>query len=113
LTNVLVDTDVCVDHLRGTPFRPRGDRIHYSVVTRTELIAGGDERRVRGFLEPLQEIGVDRSIADRAGRIRRETGIDLADAVIAATAIEHRLVLASRNTKDFARVRGLRLRDMA
>jgi predicted nucleic acid-binding protein len=38
-------------------------------------------------------------------------GIHLADALIAATAQEHRLVLVTRNTRDFGRVAALRLRS--
>ena len=51
-----------------------------------------------------------RDIAERAGRIRRETGVRLPDALIAATAIEERLLLATRNRRDLERVRGLRFR---
>ncbi|MEO7197214.1 MAG: hypothetical protein ABIZ50_01945 [Solirubrobacterales bacterium] len=41
--------------------------------------------------------------------IRRETGIALPDALIAATAIAGDLELRSRNRRDFNRVDGLRL----
>jgi hypothetical protein len=51
-------------------------------------------------------------VAERAGRIRRESGIRLPDALIAATAIEHELGLATRNRPDFERVRSLRLRRL-
>ncbi len=45
-------------------------------------------------------------VAEGAGRIRRETGLRLPDALIAATAIAHDLQLATRNGRDFERVRG-------
>jgi toxin FitB len=44
--------------------------------------------------------------------VRRETGIRFPDAIIAATALEHGLDLASRNARDFEHVRGLRLRSL-
>jgi len=67
---------------------------------------------VSTLLAPFREIPVDRTVAERAGRIRRESGIRLPDALIAATAIEHRLGLAIRNRSDFEPVLSLRLRDL-
>lgn len=59
-----------------------------------------------------RELGVDRAIAERAGRIAREFGIRLPDALIAGTALEHNLALVTRNTKHFQAIRGLRLRSL-
>jgi predicted nucleic acid-binding protein len=52
------------------------NRISYSVVTRCELFAGreSDEEAVGLLLAAFRELPVDRPIAERAGRIRRETG---------------------------------------
>lgn len=112
MANVLLDTDVCIDHLRGArKLRRGGDRFWYSVMTRAELFAGGHDRDVRKLLDPLGEIVIDRDIAERAGRIRRTTSLRLPDALIAATAIERRLALLTRNVRDFKKVRGLRLRE--
>jgi predicted nucleic acid-binding protein len=52
---------------------------------------------------------VDRAVAERAGRLRRTSGIGLADALIAATAANHRLMLVTRNIGDFEGVTGLRV----
>jgi toxin FitB len=114
VANVLVDTDVFVDHLRGAVELKAGrHRLHYSVITRAELFAGTSATDVAAqLLGPLREVAVDRGIAERAGRVRRETGIRLPDALIAATALERKLDLASRNTRDFEQVRGLRLRSL-
>ena len=111
--DVLFDTDVFVDHLRGARRLP-GFSGYYSVITRAELFAGSSARdRVSQLLAPFREVPVDRSIAERAGRIKRETGIPMPDALIAATALEHRLSVASRNVRHFRAVRGLRLRPLS
>jgi toxin FitB len=113
VADLLVDTDVCIDHLEGTARLPaRQARLAYSVITRAELLAGPDEQHeaARRLLAPLREIDVDRRIAERAGAIRRTTGVRLPDAFVAATAIVHSLTLHTRNHRDFRKVPGLRLR---
>lgn len=114
MTDVLVDTDVLIDHLRGAHELQLGQhRLHYSVVTRAELFAGTTATEaVAQLLAPFREHPVDRAVAERAGRVRRDTKIRLPDALIAATALEHGLNLATRNRSDFAPVHGLRLRAL-
>ncbi|HEX5614479.1 MAG TPA: type II toxin-antitoxin system VapC family toxin [Acidimicrobiia bacterium] len=114
MADVLVDTDVFVDHLRGAAeLRPGSHRLHYSVITRAELFAGSTATDLTSrLLAPFREVPVDRAIAERAGRIAREFDVRLPDAIIAATALERQLHLATRNRKDFERVRGLRLRAL-
>ncbi len=111
---MLVDSDIFVDHLRGSSAfrRTRGDSVAYSVVTRCELFAGRatQEEAATTLLGPYRELGVGRAIAERAGRIRRETGLHVPDAIIAATALEHDLELVTRNVRDFRKVEGLRVR---
>lgn len=111
MADVLVDTDLFIDHLRGAAaLRPGSHRLHYSVVTRAELFAGSSATAaVVELLAPFRELPVDRAVAERTGRIRRETTIHMADALIAATALEHGMGLATRNRRHFDRVRGLRL----
>lgn len=42
--------------------------------------------------------------------IRRTSSVGMADALIAATAIQHRLTLVTRNGSDFAPLAGIRVR---
>lgn len=114
VADVLVDTDVFIDHLRGaSELKPGRHRLHYSVVTRAELFAGNSAIDVVSrLLAPFREIPVNRSIAERAGRVALECQIRLPDAIVAATALENHLALATRNRKHFDAVRGVRIRNL-
>ena len=114
VVDVLVDTDVFIDHLRGAQrFAPGRHRVHYSVITRAELFAGSSASDLATqLLAPFREVVVDRAVAERAGRVVREFGLRLPDALIAATALEHELNLVTRNRRDFEPVRGLRMRAL-
>lgn len=114
MANVLVDTDIFIDHLRGAhELRAGRHRLAYSVITRAELFAGTTATdAVSQLLAPFREFTVDRSVAERAGRIRRDANLRLPDALIAATALEHGFNLATRNNADFPLVTGLRVRAL-
>ena len=114
MADLLVDTDIFIDHLRGAvEIKPGRHRLHYSVVTRAELFAGSTASNlVSQLLAPFKELAVDRAVAERAGRVSREFGLRLPDALIAATALEHALSVSTRNVKDFSQVRGLRVRPL-
>src|SRR6266540_6428866 len=89
LDELLVDTDIFIDHLRGhRRFIPGEDRIFYSVLTRAELFAGrgSEEGPIVLVLGPFSEIPIDRAIAEAGGRLRRDHSLSLPDALIAATA---------------------------
>jgi predicted nucleic acid-binding protein len=111
VNKILFDTDVLIDHLRGSRQLIIDDAA-ISVVTRTELFAG-DERQelaVEALLEDCEEMDIDPQIARRAGRVKRQTDLQIADALIAATALEHGIPLMTRNIRHFGRVPGLDLR---
>lgn len=111
---LLIDTDIFVDHLRGARTLALARPASYSVITRAELFAGrpDDELLVQAVLLPHSEIVVDGAIAERAGRLRRDTRLATPDALIAATALEHGLLLVTRNRRDFGRIAGLRLHHL-
>jgi predicted nucleic acid-binding protein len=116
LSGVLVDTDVLIEFLRGNSKVKdmlaqelmEGRRLFCSVITEAEILAGlrsGEERSVEGLLEKLESIPVTREIARTAGSLKQKygksQGLALPDALIAASAISHRLLLLTRNAKHF------------
>jgi toxin FitB len=105
----LVDSDVIIDHLRGTHPLPSFP-LAYSVITRCELFAGNDDpQKLRRLLAPLHEIALDSDIAERGGELKRDVKVATPDALIAATALAHDLPLMTRNVRHFERVPGLTL----
>jgi len=111
MARLLYDTDVLIDHLEGRSALESGEDLAYSCISRAELYswAAADEAAIDDFLAPLDEVLVDRDVAERAGRIRREVRIKLSDALVAASALATKRRLVTRNAKDFRRVKGLRL----
>lgn len=104
----VVDTDVVIDHLRGHRRLSADVVMAYSTVTRCELFSGTDDvASVRAVLDALVEVSVDRDIAERAGAIRRDHGVTVPDAIVAATALGRGLPLVTRNTRHFRGITGL------
>ena len=108
---LLVDSDVLIDHLRGRRrLHSEGRRLGVSVVSRCELFAGRDEPEVlHRMLGAMIELPIDSAIAELAGITRRRTGVATPDALIAATALTHRIPLMTRNERHFERISDLRV----
>jgi hypothetical protein len=67
---------------------------------------------LEGKVKPAFEgrvLAVTPAVAERAGRIAAGRTRGLADCLISATALEHRLTLATRNVADFDDVPGLQI----
>ena len=79
MADLLVDTDIFIDHLRGHRALTSGrHRLHYSVVTRAELFAGTSATAiVSELLEPLRElsVGCERAQASERSYTRRPTDL--------------------------------------
>ena len=113
MTDYLVDTDVLIDHLRGARLfaLPDGSSGAYSIITRAELNAGrrAESQPINALLSQLDEVALTSRIAMRAGEIKRVTSVGLADAIVAATALESGRIVMTRNRKHFERVEGLEI----
>ena len=112
MARVLFDSGVLIDHLSGSRrITSRFAGSSYSSISRAELYSWdhADEHVIDRLLDQFEEIAVDRGIAEEAGRIRRETGIRLPDALIAASAIVSKRPLVTRNTRHFRKVTRLRV----
>jgi len=110
----LVDSDVFIDFLRGRQealefIAEHFPKIHLSTVTVCELYAGVREGRERERLEETLSgcclIEVSPEVAKIGGLFRRDYlkshAVTFSDALIAATAKEYGLPLATLNRKHF------------
>ena len=116
MADYLLDSNILILHLRERPEITalltrwgKEGTLYISVATRTEIVAGmrpHEEERTLELLDSLENLPVDEAIADRAGRLiyqyaRQGIRLSFADALIAATALEHDLTLATTNSKHF------------
>lgn len=119
--SVLLDTSVVVDILRAFPPALRyahtlDDVPTCSEVTRVEVLRGmrsAERSSTERLFRTLRWIALDESIARRAGELgrafrRSHQGISTPDLVIAATADELDLRLATLNVKHFPMLGALR-----
>jgi len=116
-TRYLVDTDVIINYFKGRgkskDFLMKiidGEVVgFFSVITEAELLSGArdtkDEASIYDVLDVMGAIEVGRDIAITAGKLRRKYyaayNTELPDAIIAATAKERGLILATANEKHF------------
>lgn len=106
---VLLDSVILIDHFNSieaaTEFlREVSGRAQISAITRAEVLTGFDDEGLplaRAFLDAFPLLVIDREIADLAAALRRANPWRLPDALQAAVALRHDLVLATRNTRDF------------
>jgi hypothetical protein len=120
--SVLIDSNIFIDHFRGyaaaTNFLeslPQTKSVLFSAITEAELVAGKDcadperKEQVLHLLYRWNKIPVTNPIAILAGDITREYGLELGDAIIAASAILNDAELITKNTKDFGKVKELKI----
>ena len=114
---VLLDTSVIINSFRnreGGSFRVgelirEGHLIAVSAITVGELYAGvrsGEERKIERFLHDASCYDVTERLAKGAGLLRNEwlrrgRTLELADMIIAATALDFGLAFMTDNRKDF------------
>ena len=117
---ILLDTDIFIDFFRGVDAAVRflldpKDDIMFSAITEGELLSGkvcndvNEREYVFHLLSQFEKVPVDNPLIQVAGDIRRTYGLELPDAIIAASAIVTGSVLITRNTKDFEKVKDLKI----
>ena len=115
----LLDASVAIDYLRGREVAlsavEAANELVASEITRYEVLAGvrpGEEETTEDLLALPEWVPVDEGIARRAAVLAREyraahSGIEDADYLIAATALELGAHLLTTNVRHFPTLPGL------
>jgi tRNA(fMet)-specific endonuclease VapC len=113
---MIIDTSVLIDYLRQSnkektvfvQLVQASLNIRISLITLSELYAGKSvwqskkvQKELETILSGLEVLPVSTEIARQAGKLRAIYGLDLIDALIAATAILNQESLATLNSKHF------------
>jgi len=112
--NVLIDTDIVIDFLRGDKqaivhFKALSDSISFSVITVAEIYAGIKGRKEEIEIERLFSIfpviTTTNEIAREAGKFvkqyRLSHSVEIPDAIVAATCLASGLELHTLNVKHY------------
>ena len=120
---MLVDTDVLIWHLRGYPQATKKldsfSTLIISAVTDMELLQGLRNKSEMNALQQslamrhTQRLALTPEITERAMTMMEgmvlSDGLQLGDALIAATALEHHLPVLTGNVKHFSAIANLRV----
>ncbi|MGK0688838.1 type II toxin-antitoxin system tRNA(fMet)-specific endonuclease VapC [Serratia marcescens] len=126
----LLDTNTCIFTIKNKPthvrerFSLNTSRMCISSVTLMELIYGAEKSQapernlavLEGFIARLDVLNYDAAAAAHSGQIRAELsrqGLPIGpfDLMIAGHARSQGLIVVTNNTREFARVDGLRIED--
>lgn len=126
----LLDTNTCIFTIKNKPthvrerFNLNTSRLCISSVTLMELIYGAEKSQapernlavIEGFIARLDVLNYDAAAAAHSGQIRAELsrqGLPIGpfDLMIAGHARSQGLIVVTNNTREFARVDGLRIED--
>ena len=123
MNNIVLDTDIFVDYLRGFEksqnyFKKIRDGefiVYFSAITEAELINGKECKKIEKknnileFISHFTKVSVNNEIAVKAGDFSREYNTELPDSIIAATAFVMKATLITRNVADYKRINNLKI----
>lgn len=107
---VLVDTNILIDYLCGAAKAKKElslyDEVFISLITWIEVLVGAttedEEKDLKNFLQKYTICEINKSIAERSVKIRKDLNLKIPDAIILASAEELGVMLVTRNSKDFS-----------
>lgn len=116
MADVLLDSDVIIEFLRGTPavidelaaLEAAGGTISYTPIAKAEIYHGlrkGEEKAAEAFFAGCRSLPVTDAVGEKAGRYlaqyHRSHGLALGDAIVAAAAHVYRSPLFTLNLRHY------------
>lgn len=120
-TRYLIDTNIVIYFLGDLIPAPHNDflsnlfdkNINISVISKIELfsrdLSSKEENAIKTFLNNAHVSPLDESIANIAAKIRRNYKLKIGDVIIAATAVENKCNLITRDVKDFGKISDIKI----
>ncbi|MEX0980454.1 MAG: type II toxin-antitoxin system VapC family toxin [Bacteroidales bacterium] len=120
----LIDTNVAIEYIgEALPEKALDmldgiidSQFYLSVINKIELlgfigITEDEELNFQKLIHAADVLALDENIVTSTIEIRKSYITKLPDAIIAATALINGLVIITRNTKDFKKIKGLEVLD--
>lgn len=118
----LIDSDILIDYLRGFPktrdflfkLKEKGILL-ISPINVAEIYSGKEIKNLKKrkiideFLDEFEITPFDKNLAKLAGEIKMIYQLPFADAIVAATAIQSKSILVTRNIKHFNQIKNLKI----
>ncbi len=117
---MLIDSNIIIyasqlEHARLREFiaaqAPAVSAVSYVEVLGYHELTATEESLLREFFAVSTMLPIDQDVLDQAVTLRQQHKMSLGDALVAATALVHRLPLATHNVDDFAWIDGLAVVD--
>jgi predicted nucleic acid-binding protein len=90
---------------------PAVSAVSYVEVLGYHQLSANEEVLFRQFFAVSTILPIDQDVLDEAVRLRQQRRMTLGDALVAATALVHRLSLITHNVTDFAWIKALKVVD--
>jgi len=116
---MVIDTNILIAYLKGdadvvaflSSWRKEGRALFVSSIIRAEVLAlpslsGTELNHIKDFLDEFIPVPFDDVLAEKAAALKRLYAMELPDCLIAATALERRVPLVTRD-KQFRKIKEL------